>query len=336
MHDYVDAESAAADTAAGCATPEAPRPPAAATRGAASPAVEDPLAAGVPVPLAAVVPGAQQLQLAEAAVTQLLLALAPEAPAAMAKAADAVKPLLLQGAPATAAVVTAGLQQLYTAASSGTLAADGIYERVQAGLRQLAAGSTAGVRSAGSATGGGRVATGSSGLAAAGRQPSSRGAKRTSQLDQDDEVDPKKPCLDDKYCSSCGSVEGEQMVCDWCCEATMHPGCAGLPGVPEGAWLCPGCSTEQRLLLVQHCYQLEGSWVRARFGIKWAWGRVEYCSHGELAVQYDDGTLLSPYSTQQLRGAAPLQGHSYFRLVQQADVPAAVVAKFAAEGWLDA
>ena len=287
--------------------------------------------------LAAVVPGAQQLQLAEEAVTHLLLAMAGAAPAAMAKAAAAVKPFMLQGAPAIVAAVTAGLQQLYTAASSGAVAADGTYERVQAGLRQLAAGSTAGVGSAGSATGGGRVAAASSGLAAGGRQPSSRGAKRTAQMadEIEGEVDPKKPCLDNQTCSSCGSVEGEQMVCDWCCEATMHPGCAGLPGVPESAWLCPGCSTEQRLLLVQQCYQLEGSWVRARFGIKWAWGRVEYCSHGELAVQYDDGTLLSPYSMQQLRGAAPLQGHSYFRLVQQADVPAAVVAKFAAQGWLD-
>lgn len=76
--------------------------------------------------------------------------------------------------------------------------------------------------------------------------------------------------------------------------------------------------------------------MRARFGIKWLWGRVEYCSHGELAVQYSDGTLLTPYSVEQLQGAAALEGHSYFKVVQQADVPDSVVAKFAAEGWLDA
>lgn len=53
-------------------------------------------------------------------------------------------------------------------------------------------------------------------------------------------------------------------------------------------------------------------------------------------MQYADGTVLSPYSMQQLQGAAPLEGHSYFSLVQQAEVPEAVLAKFVAEDWLDA
>jgi len=49
-------------------------------------------------------------------------------------------------------------------------------------------------------------------------------------------------------------------------------------------------------------------------------GGVLLTSCGELAVQYSDGTLLSPYSMDQLQAAA-LEGHSYFKLVQQADVP---------------
>lgn len=165
----------------------------------------------------------QQLQAAEAAVTQLLLALTGQAPAAMAKAAAAVKPLLLHGAPATVAVVTAALQQLYEAASTGTVAPDGAGERMQQGLRQLAAGVTATV-------GGGATAPGC-GQAAAGQQPSSRTMKRAATLDEaDEDIEPKKPCLDTQRRGKCWRADGEQVVCDWCCEATMHPGCAGLLG----------------------------------------------------------------------------------------------------------
>ena len=68
--------------------------------------------------------------------------------------------------------------------------------------------------------------------------------------------------------------------------------------------------------------------MRARFGKKWCWGIVEYTSHGCLCVQYEDGDVLSPYSVEQLRGAEPVDGHSYLRLHDEANVPSSVVAMF--------
>jgi hypothetical protein len=119
------------------------------------------------------------------------------------------------------------------------------------------------------------------------------------------EQQPKKPCLDSQACGGCSDSSGLQIVCDYC-QLTYHPACLqpALAAMPQGMWLCPGCATDTaKQQLVQECLELEGRWVRARFGrSRWLWGCVEYTSHGQLAVQYEDGSLLSPYSPQQLLG----------------------------------
>jgi hypothetical protein len=104
-------------------------------------------------------------------------------------------------------------------------------------------------------------------------------------------------------------------------------------------WLCPGCAGDAaKQQLVQECLQLEGRWVRARFGrSRWLWGCVEYTSHGQLAVPYEDGSLLSPYSLQQLLGQEAAPGHALLKLQGQGQqAPELVAAKFMQQGWLDA
>lgn len=49
---------------------------------------------------------------------------------------------------------------------------------------------------------------------------------------------------DDDECLVCGE-HGEMIICDGRegnCNATYHPECAGLTGIPTGDWFCPSCS----------------------------------------------------------------------------------------------
>jgi hypothetical protein len=54
-------------------------------------------------------------------------------------------------------------------------------------------------------------------------------------------------------------------------------------------------------------------------------------------VQYEDGSLLSPYSPHQLLGQEAAPGHAVLKLHAQGQkAPKLVVAKFMQQGWLDA
>lgn len=56
-------------------------------------------------------------------------------------------------------------------------------------------------------------------------------------------------------------------------------------------------------------------------------------SHAQLAVRYEDGSLLSRHSLQQLLGQDEADGHKELGLTKQR-VPGLVMAKYSSNDWL--
>lgn len=263
------------------------------------------------------------LAAALAAVNDLATALPAEADAANESACKAVLPLLRGAAVGDprVALVRDGITALHSAALAGAEAPAGVQRGVHEALRGLASRGSSSEHAAPVGDAGG---SGSSAVQV--------GMKRAHPV-MKGPVSDDRPVVDDLPCQTCGNAEGADMlVCEWCCRASSHLGCARLTVVPNEVWLCSACEGQGQRVEAQVAADLDGRFVLGSFPgyPEPFWGRVNALGcFGKLEITFSAGETWHAVRVCEVKGEQLLGGEIALQLQPEGCVvPSAVLKRF--------